>query len=84
MASLFDGIDEDNPCMVWPVLQKIRVRILAGEMVTTARFGTDEKTWQTSNLAELDREIRRLKGECIERSGGGRVRYAKRMRFSST
>ncbi|BAP94461.1 hypothetical protein [Aurantimonas phage AmM-1] len=81
-ASLFDNIDETDPCQVWPVLEKIRLRILAGEMVTTARFGTDEKTWQKSDLEALKGEIARLKGECIVRSGGNRPRYAKRMQFS--
>lgn len=66
--------ERPDPCGVWPALEKIRRRILAGSAVPAEDFwGAAEKTWRPSDLPELGVEIHRLQVECFERSSGRRA-----------
>ncbi|WP_319568368.1 hypothetical protein [Cohaesibacter marisflavi] len=76
MSSIFDGIDMSDPCAVWPKLQQVCDRLLAGEMVVKARFGDDEREWQRGNLSELRKRIIELKAECARKNGAPPVRRA--------
>lgn len=73
MASVFDGIDMSQPCLVWPKLQEVYDRLIAGENVVVARFGTDEKRWQGADKAALKARITELRAEC-DRAQGRRPR----------
>lgn len=69
MTSIFDGIDDSDPCALWPVLQGVADRLLAGEMVTRARFGDEEHEFQSGDIRALRARIRELQSECARRTG---------------
>lgn len=69
MTSVFDGIDTADPCALWPVLQSVYDRLVAGEMVVKARFGDDETEYQRADLKALAARIRELRAECSARHG---------------
>ncbi|MCX2722604.1 hypothetical protein [Roseibium salinum] len=69
MSSIFDGVDMSNPCLVYPKLEEVLNRLLAGEMVVRARVGEDERQWQQSQIPALQARIRQLKSECARKSG---------------
>lgn len=81
MASIFDGIDMRDPCALWPKLQEVYDRLLAGEQVVEARFGTDQKRWQPTDMRALAARITALKSECAAKSGGRPRRHAIRAGF---
>ena len=70
MSSIFDGIDMSDPCLVWPKLDEVLNRLLAGEMSVRGRFGNDEHQFQQSDIGALDSRIRTLKAECIAKTTG--------------
>ncbi len=82
-GSIFDGIDMNDPCAVWPVMQAALDRLLVGEGFVRAKFGEDDVEFGRANIAELRRRIADLKTECAAKSGkvrrhairGGFVRY---------
>ena len=76
MSSIFDGIDMSDPCAVWPKLQEVLDRLLAGEMVVRARFGDDEQDFQRASIPALERRINTLKGQCLAASGQRPARRA--------
>ena len=63
-----DGLDLGDPCAVWPKLDEILVRLLAGDGLVRARFGDDEQEFQRADIAELRRERDRRKAECEARA----------------
>lgn len=67
--SIFDGVDMSDPCAVWPKLQDVHDRLLAGEMVVKGRFEEDEQEFQRVDLPAIVRRIRELKFECAKKSG---------------
>ena len=81
MTSMFDGIDMGDPCALWPKLQEIHDRLLAGEQVIEARFGTDQKRWQPTDIAALRRRVSELKSECAAKAGTRPRRFAIRAGF---
>ena len=76
MTSIFDGVDMSDPCALWPKLQEVADRLLAGEGVIRARFGDDEREWQRASLPDLQGRIRALKLECARKQGRRPVRRA--------
>lgn len=70
MSSVFDGIDMSDPCSVWPVLDEVLNRLLAGEMAVRGRFGNDEHQFQQSDIDGLKSRIRTLKAECTAKQTG--------------
>lgn len=76
MSSIFDGVDMDNPCEVWPVLQTVCNRLLAGEMRIRGRFDNDDQEWQPSDVKQLRIQIRDLKLECTRKTTGRSGRRA--------
>lgn len=76
MSSIFDGIDITDPCAMWPKLQEVADRLVAGEMVVRARFGEEERQYQHANIPELKRRIRELKLECARQEGKAAPRRA--------
>jgi len=76
MTSPFDGIDMSDPCSLWPKLQEVYDRLIAGEMVVKSRFGDDEREWQRSNSGELKDRIRQLKAQCARKCGEAPSRRA--------
>ncbi|SHL75854.1 hypothetical protein [Roseibium suaedae] len=80
MASIFDGIDTTNPCLVWPVLQTALYKLAAGEAEVRVRHEEFDVTLQPANQQELGRLVTKLKTEC-ERKSGRRVRFAARGSF---
>lgn len=81
MASIFDGIDMRDPCALWPKMQEIYDRLLAGEQVVSTRFGNDETRWQATNMPALAKRIQELKAECAAKSSGRPRRFAMRAGF---
>lgn len=79
--SIFDGIDMTDPCAVWPVLQQALDRLLAGEMVTRARFGEDDIEFNRGSISAMQSRIRELKAECQAKTSGRRARFAIRAGF---
>lgn len=76
MSSIFDGVDMSDPCAMWPKLQQVVDRLLAGEMVVSARFGDDERSWQKTDLKSLQARIRQLQSECARKQGHRPTRRA--------
>ena len=76
MSSVFDGIDISDPCSVWPKLDEVLNRLLAGEMSVRGRFGNDEHQFQQSDIGALESRIRTLKAECIAKTTGKSRRRA--------
>lgn len=80
MASLFDGIDTTDPCLVWPVLQTAYYKLAAGESEVRVKYAEFDVTVQPASIQELEVLITRLKGEC-NRKQGIRTRFAMRGGF---
>ena len=80
MASLFEGVDLSNPCLVWPELQKAYYRLLAGDREIRIRFDREEIELGEVKPEVLLTEINRLRAEC-ERRSGRRANYAIRAGF---
>lgn len=80
-GSVFDGVDMTDPCAVWPVLQSTLDRLLAGEMVTRARFGDDDVEFNRGSIGALQSRIRELKSECEAKTSGRPRRFAIRAGF---
>ncbi|MBG6148092.1 hypothetical protein IWQ51_006248 [Labrenzia sp. EL_142] len=80
MASLFDGIDTSDPCLVWPVLQTAYYKLAAGESEVRVKYQDFDVAVQPASLQELGALITRLKAEC-NRSQGIRTRFAMRGGF---
>lgn len=76
MSSIFDGIDMSDPCAVWPKLQEVADRLLAGEQVVRAKFGNDEREWQRASLPDINARIRQLQNQCAAKQGAARPRRA--------
>lgn len=76
MSSIFDGLDMSDPCALWPKLQEVADRMMAGEQVVRAKFGMDEREWQRSDLAAINARIRTLKAECARKRGERPARRA--------
>ena len=82
-GSIFDGIDMNDPCAVWPVMQAALDRLLVGETEVRARFGNDDVEFGRGNIDALQRRVADLKAACEAKSGkvrrhairGGFVRY---------
>jgi hypothetical protein len=82
-GSIFDDIDMSDPCAIWPVMQAALDRLLVGESVVRAKFGSDEVEFGRGSIAALQRRIADLKAECAARTGrvrrhairGGFLRY---------
>lgn len=80
MASLLDGIDLTNPCLVWPRLQEAYYKLLANEREVRIKFAmqggqTEEVEFGGANPSDLLAEIERLKAACARKSGQ-RTRFA--------
>lgn len=67
--SVFDGVDTSDPCQMWPVLQDVLDKLLAGEMSVRGRFGDDEQEWQRTDIGALRQRIRELKHDCAVKQG---------------
>lgn len=80
-GSIFDGIDMSNPCEVWPVMQAAYDRLLAGEQVVNAKFGSDNVEFQAGNVTAMKSRIAELKRECAAKCGGRPARHAIRAGF---
>lgn len=76
MSSILDGVDMSDPCALWPKLQEVADRLLAGEQVVRSRFGEDEREWQKTDLRALNARIRQLKSECDRKQGKRPMRRA--------
>jgi hypothetical protein len=81
MASIFDGIDTSDACLVWPILQAALYKLQAGETNVRVRHEEFDVQVQPANAAELRRLITQLKGECARKTGGKRQRFAMRGGF---
>ncbi|MET1410711.1 hypothetical protein ABVF61_00485 [Roseibium sp. HPY-6] len=80
MASIFDGIDTTDPCLVWPVLQTAYYKLVAGESEVRVKYQEFDVMVQPANLQELELQITKLKAAC-DRKQGVRTRYAMRGGF---
>ncbi|MCV0427816.1 MAG: hypothetical protein K5905_20355 [Roseibium sp.] len=80
MASIFDGIDTTDPCLVWPILQSALYRLAAGEAEVRVRYEDFDVAVQPANQKELERLITRLRVECARKTGK-RSRFAMRGGF---
>ncbi len=76
-------IDTSDPCAVAQKLQAIRLTIIAGGQAERVRFGEEEVTYSSANIALLEREIAKFENACVLKNGGvpKRRRYARRFRF---
>ncbi|CTQ53553.1 hypothetical protein LP7551_02077 [Roseibium album] len=80
MASIFEGIDTTNPCLVWPVLQSALYKLAAGETEVRVRHEDFDVAVQPANQKDLERLITQLKAEC-GRKNGTQARFAMRGGF---
>lgn len=80
MASIFEGIDMSDPCAVYPKLEEVLTRVVAGEGIVKIEFDEDVVEYNRTNIAELRRRINELKGQCAARSGAS-SRRALRAKF---
>lgn len=80
-GSIFDGIDMNDPCKVWPKMQEALDRLLVGEGVVRARFGEDDVEFARSNIGALQKRIAELKAECAAKTSGRVRRHAIRGGF---
>ena len=67
---IFANIDMSDPCVVWPKLEEVLTRLLAGQMVVRGRFDQDEQEFQRVDIEALQRRIHVLKAECAGKQGG--------------
>lgn len=86
MAGPLDGIDLSNPCVVWPRLQEVYYRRLAGETEVRVKFATQAGHQEEVEFGEvpidaLEAAISRLKADC-ERRQGRRGNFAMGSRFA--
>ncbi|MEE4012107.1 hypothetical protein V1T76_08610 [Roseibium sp. FZY0029] len=75
MASIFDGVDTTDPCLVWPLLQTALYKLSAGEVEVRVRHEDFDVTLQPANTKDLERMITKLKADC-NRKQGIRSRFA--------
>ncbi len=76
-------VDMDDPCAMAQALQKVRIRLSAGQLRETVRMDGEEVTFQRANLDDLKRLIAEYENACRRKTGGvTRTRYAKRFRFT--
>lgn len=64
MDSVFTNIDMTDPCAVFPKLQEVYYRLLAGENVVRSKFGEEEVQFSGVDIKELKRTIENLKAQC--------------------
>jgi hypothetical protein len=80
------SVDAEDPCALWQALYSAKLKLLAGERVeeTEIRSPVTHRRLRVSvtNMDALDAELARLAQACAAKNGGGRVRYAKRIRFT--
>lgn len=81
MASIFDGIDMSDPCAVWPKLQEVAYRMMAGENVAAVQFRDREVRFNRSDLGVIEQQIAKLQSECEAKQGRPRKRFAIRAGF---
>jgi hypothetical protein len=85
MAGLLDGIDQTNPCLVWPRLQEAYYKLLGGDREVRVKFANQAGSQEEVEFGAVDpkvllAEIERLKAACA-RKAGQRTRYALTGRF---
>lgn len=73
-------VDFDDPCAMARALRKVEIKIVSGAGVVRSKFGDDDVTWSSANLAGLRDLINDSERKCAAKSGN-RTRYAKRLRF---
>lgn len=76
MASIFDGIDMSDPCKVWPKLEEVYYRLLAGENVVRSKFGEEEIQFSPADAKILEKTIANLKAQCVAKSTSRNKRRA--------
>ena len=80
------SVDAEDPCALYQALYSAKIKLLAGERVeeTEVRSPVTHRHIRVSvsNIAALDQELARLAQAWAAKNGTGRVRYAKRIRFT--
>ncbi|MBB5515776.1 cytosine/adenosine deaminase-related metal-dependent hydrolase [Rubricella aquisinus] len=78
-----DIVQMDDPFAMAAALQKVRIRLSAGQLRETVRMDGEEVTFQRARLDDLKALIAEYEGKCRRKTGGAsRTRYAKRFRFT--
>lgn len=76
MSSIFNGIDMSDPCKVWPKLEEVYYRLLAGENVVRSKFGEEEMQFSSVDAKTLEKKIADLKAQCRAKNSGRSKRHA--------
>lgn len=78
-------VDADDPCALYAALQKVRLRLIAGESVNDIwiqDFNGQRRTRFTgASMHELEAEMARQKDLCQQSTGGRKARFAIRAGF---
>ncbi|MDG4895568.1 hypothetical protein P9272_18520 [Mesorhizobium sp. WSM4976] len=79
------AVDAEDPCALYQALYAVKLGILAGEHVEELQIQSpvtrELMRVSSTSMAALDQELMRLSQACAAKTGG-RVRYAKRIRFT--
>lgn len=77
-----ETIDMNAPCDVAAALRKVELRLAAGLVRETVRFGEDEVTFMSASDRKLTALIDRYEAQCSRLTPGARPRrHARRIRF---
>ncbi|TIL79454.1 MAG: hypothetical protein E5Y89_12475 [Mesorhizobium sp.] len=80
------AVDAEDPCALYQALYAVKLRILAGEHVEELQIQSpvtrELMRVSSTSMVALDQELMRLSQACAEKTGGRRIRYAKRIRFT--
>jgi hypothetical protein len=80
------SVDADDPCALYQALYAVKLKLLAGEQMEEIeiRSPVNQRRLRVAvaNMKAIDDELMRLATACAAKNGAGRVRYAKRIRFT--
>ena len=80
------SVDAEDPCALWQALYNAKLKLLAGDWVEETEIQSPVTRRRirvaVANIKAIDEELERLAAACQAKNGGGRRRYAARIRFT--
>lgn len=73
-------LDMSDPCALWEALYSAKLKRLAGEQVASYSIKSpvtqEDVNFATASMAQIDTQLRLLRGACEEKRTGRRQRFA--------
>lgn len=80
------SVDQDDPCALYQALYAAKLKLLSGDRVEEIeiRSPVNQRRLRVAagRIDDIDAELTRLAQACQAKTGGGRVRFAKRIRYT--